>query len=200
MPPVRLLVVRHAQSEWNAAGRWQGQADPPLSDLGREQARLAAQRLGTFDAIVASPLERAGHTAATIAEGIGVGPVLVDPDLQERHAGEWEGLTRDEIEAGWPGYLAERRRPPGFESDESLLARALAALGRVAETVGGGEVLVVAHGGVIYRLEDHTGARAGRVPNLGGRWFVHHGDRLEADERVELLDQDADPATVPRQL
>jgi len=102
-PVTRMLLARHGQSEWNALGRWQGQADPPLSELGRQQARAAADRLGTVDAIVSSDLERALATAAIIAEVLGVGPVLVEPRLRERSAGEWSGLTRDEIEADWPG-------------------------------------------------------------------------------------------------
>ncbi len=101
----RLLVVRHGQSEWNAIGRWQGRADPPLTDEGRRQAADAAKVLGTFDAVVASPLVRAVETAAVLADHLGIGPVLVDPDLMERDAGEWQGLTRTQIESGWPNFL-----------------------------------------------------------------------------------------------
>src|ERR1700704_2099238 len=93
----RVLLVRHGQSEWNALGKWQGQADPPLSDLGRAQARSAAHSLGSLDAIYASDLQRAMETAAIIANALGIGPVVVDPDLRERNAGEWSGLTRAEI-------------------------------------------------------------------------------------------------------
>ena len=55
----RVLLVRHGQSEWNADGRWQGQADPALTDLGRHQALHASRSLGSVDAIVASDLQRA---------------------------------------------------------------------------------------------------------------------------------------------
>ena len=111
-----LLLARHGQSEWNAAGRWQGQADPPLSDLGRAQARAAGRQAGSFDAIFASDLERALHTATIISEALGVSPVVVDPRLKERDAGEFSGLTRDEIEERFPGALAARRWPPGWGS------------------------------------------------------------------------------------
>ena len=94
----RLLLVRHGESEWNALGKWQGQANPPLTDQGRRQAQQAAGVLGAFDAIVASTLQRAAETAAIISEVMGVGPVLVEEDLQERSAGPWQGLTRVEIE------------------------------------------------------------------------------------------------------
>ena len=101
----RVLLIRHGQSEWNADGRWQGQADPPLTDLGRHQALHAARNLGTVDAIVASDLQRASETALIIADALGVGPVVLEPGLRERDAGEWSGLTRAEIERDWPGYL-----------------------------------------------------------------------------------------------
>ena len=109
VPPTRVLLVRHGQSEWNAEGRWQGQADPPLTDLGRLQAREAAGALGTVDAVWASDLQRAVETATVIADQLGVGPVVVDPDLRERDAGEFSGLTRPEIAARFPGYLDDGR-------------------------------------------------------------------------------------------
>src|SRR3546814_4832807 len=59
----RVLLVRHGQSEWNATGRWQGQADPPLTDLGRAQAYHAARPLGADDAIVATDMQHAADTA-----------------------------------------------------------------------------------------------------------------------------------------
>jgi len=194
----RMLIVRHGQSEWNAEGRWQGQADPPLSDLGRRQARHAADRLGAVDVIVASPLVRALHTATTIAETLGVGPVVVEPDLQERDAGGFSGLTRAEIEERFPGYLASGRRPPGYEPDDALLARTLAALDRIEDTYRGAEILIVSHGGVIYALEAHHGEPFSRIPNLGARWITHHGERTELGERLVLVDDDE--LSVPQQI
>src|SRR5918998_1338855 len=165
MAGTRVLLVRHGQSEWNAVGRWQGQADPPLSDTGRAQARSAARALGALDAIFASDLQRATETAAIIAGELGVGPVVLDPDLRERDAGEWSGLTRAEIEERYPGYLnatpsfaaGAERRPPGWEPDESVLERALRALAAIGDAVDGGDVLAVTHGGLIYVVEGHLG-------------------------------------------
>jgi probable phosphoglycerate mutase len=198
----QILLTRHAQSEWNAVGRWQGQADPPLSDLGRTQARLAAARVGAVDAIISSDLQRAVETAHIIATEIGVGPVLVDPDLRERDAGEWSGLTRTEIERDWPGYLAEHRRPPGFESDESLAERTAAALGRLVDEHDGAELLVITHGGIVYGVEREAGLPFERLPNLAGRWVSHAGGRpgkLVMGDRVLLVDDDL-ITTVPAQI
>lgn len=184
----RILLVRHGQSLWNAEGRWQGQADPPLSELGGSQAAEAATRVGIVDAIYASDLVRAHHTAEVIAAGIGA-DVAVDLRLRERHAGDWEGRTRAEIDDRWPGYLESGRRPPGYEADASVLARALEALEEIAGAHAG-DVLVVTHGGVVRTLERHLGGDAdGLIPNLGGRWIHHDGDALRLGDRVVLLEE-----------
>jgi broad specificity phosphatase PhoE len=208
----RVLLVRHGQSTWNALGRWQGQADPPLSDLGRAQARSAAHSIGAVDAIFASDLQRAMETATIIASAIGVGPVILDSDLRERDAGEWSGLTRDEIHERYPGYLPDDRhrafapdggapkRPPGWESDDDLKTRVLRALGRIHEEIPDGDVLVITHGGVIYVLEDHLGEPFHRLANGAGRWIEIDGDALRLGERVLLVNDDGTPVTVPNQL
>jgi len=191
----RILLLRHGQSEWNAEGRWQGQSDIALTDLGRRQAFAAAQRLGVVDAIVCSDLRRASDTAQILSEHLGVGPVVVEPLFRERDAGEWSGLTSAQIEQGWPGYLAERRRPERFEPEEHALGRLLQGLDRVASEIGGDEVLVVTHGGLVHALEHHHGLSFERLPNLAGRWVVHHGDRVELGDRLILIDEDL--ASVP---
>ncbi len=196
--PTRVLLVRHGQSEWNASGRWQGQADPPLTNHGRLQAQEAANSLGALDAVWASDLQRAAETALTIANALGVGPVVVDEDLRERDAGEWSGLTRPEIEERFPGYLADHRRPPGWESDEDLLARALRALRRIGAEVPGGDVLAVTHGGLIYTVEGHLGEPMVRIGNVEGRYVTVDGDKVTLGERLQLaLPADA---TVPNQI
>ena len=123
---------------------------------------------------------------------IGIGPVLLEPDLVERDAGEWSGLTRAEIEAGWPGYLASGARPASYEADEPLVERVLTAIDRIVEQVGEGDVLVVTHGGVIYALEQHLGVPHQRKPNLGARWFsVDRTGALGIGEALVLVDHDA---------
>jgi probable phosphoglycerate mutase len=212
--PVRILLVRHGQSEWNALGRWQGQADPPLSDLGRRQAAAAAKALGTVDAVFASDLVRAADTAAIIAGELGVGPVVIDPALRERDAGEWSGLTRAEIDERYPGYLPEsrgafaprdrtkapERRPPGWESDESVLARALTAIDHIEDEIDQGDVIAVTHGGLIYTVEGHLGEPFERLANGAGRWVVADGGALSLGERVTLVADGEVPATTPDQI
>src|SRR5688572_25037046 len=170
----RILLVRHGQSEWNASGRWQGWAESDLSDLGRQQAFEAAAAVGSVDAIVASDLQRALQTALIISESIGVGPVMTEPDLRERDVGEWTGLTRDEIEARWPGDLERWRRgelpqPPSGERNADIIERFERGLRHIGAECDGGEVLAVSHGGVMRLLERSHGVENPPVfANLGG--------------------------------
>lgn len=174
--PTRILLVRHGESTWNAVRRWQGQADPPLTDRGEAQASraaLAAVDQGPFDVVVTSTLQRASRTGEIIATARDLPLADGIEAFSERSAGEWEGLTRTEIEEHFPGFLADHRRPPGYEADESVVARAGLALSDLAERFGGQTVLAVSHGGVIHALERaHEGKGAWqRLDNLTGRWF-----------------------------
>ncbi len=216
----RLLLLRHGESAWNAMGRWQGRADPPLSELGERQAVAAARTLAADppDVVWASPLARAARTAELMALELGRGPVRTDDDLVERDVGEWSGLTRADIEVRYPGWLdaptdkhaafgpsarPSVRRPPGWEPDESVLNRCLAALGRIARAMqreDRGSALVVAHGGLTYVLEGHLGQPSGRLANLGGRWVTVDDDSdLGLGPRVLLLDPEDVVITVPPQ-
>ncbi len=198
---VRLLLVRHGQSTWNAEGRWQGSADPPLSALGEHQAVAAGEEIVHLGVqrIVTSDLERARRTGELL--GPDAMPIETDAALRERHAGEWEGLTRDQIEAGYPGFLAAHRSPPGFEDDESLLGRVLPAVDALLGDPSIRVTLVVTHGGVIRTLERHLGAPEAGVPNLGGRWLRRtETDELVLGERAVLIDPDVVALTVPDQI
>ncbi len=184
--PTRLLVARHGQSEWNAVGRWQGQADPPLCEEGRLQAADAGLQLGMFDAIWASDLQRASLTAEIIAAIIGIGPVLLDQRLRETHVGPWEGLTHDEVNTGWPGFLDNHRRPEGFEPYDDAAARMIECFIDIARASPGGEVLVISHGGAIRAARRTLGAADAKMANLGGSWFTVDGEHVRADEVVDL--------------
>lgn len=189
---LHVLLIRHGQSEWNAAGRWQGQADPPLTNQGRSDARRAAATLGTFDAVGASTLQRAIETAQALADGTGVGPVLTDPRWMERTAGPWEGLTRPEIEEGWPGFLADGKRPDEWENEEALVARSFDALADLWVQAPDGQVAIVSHSGLMMAVERHLGDPQGRFPNLGGRWLIGEAvERWTLGDRVQLLEDAA---------
>jgi broad specificity phosphatase PhoE len=198
LEPTRVLLVRHGQSAWNAEGRWQGHADPPLSPLGRAQAEAAAQAVGTVAEVVASDLQRAFVTAEIIAQRLRVGPVRPEPRLRERDAGEWTGLTRAEIDVQWPGYLLAGRRPPGFELDDAILGRIFEALAALHDAHPGRTLLAVAHAGVIRAVERHIGIDDGLVPNLGGRMLAVHDHWVTAGDRIVLVP--AEQLTAPQQL
>ena len=197
----RVLLLRHGESEWNADGRWQGQADPPLSELGRAQAAEAATAIGTVDAIITSDLQRAAETGVIIARLLGVDHVAENPGLRERDAGPLSGLTRSEIHATFPGLLADDPAgfrpgpdgtpdwPRGWEPDADLLPRVEVALTAVAIAVPDGDVVVVSHGGVIYALERRLGGQdRGRLSNLGGVTLdVASDGTMSIGERVSLV-------------
>jgi broad specificity phosphatase PhoE len=197
---VRLLLVRHGESTWNAQSRWQGHADAPLSPFGERQAEDAAERvaeIATIATVWTSDLARARRTAEIIAARLGVDEVRAEPRLRERDVGSWSGLTRDEIEERWPGYLAARRSPPDFEGDDALLKRVRAGLAAAADGRERGDVLVVTHGGVIRTVERELGAAPERLPNLAGRWLQADAPgNLVLGERVVLLEPEE--VTVPR--
>lgn len=182
-------MIRHGQSLWNVDERWQGRADIALSDLGVQQARDAAQLLGSFDVIASSQLERSRHTAEIIAEQLGIGPVIVDDRIQETDIGPWEGLTRPEIESRWPGYMEAFQKPEGFESDDAVIERMTAGLLDIASTCKGGTGLIISHSGVIRTMRRVMNASNPRLPNLGGCWFhitEHH--TLVAGDLVSILE------------
>jgi broad specificity phosphatase PhoE len=197
---VRLLLVRHGESTWNAQSRWQGHADAPLSPFGERQAEDAAERvaeIATIATVWTSDLARARRTAEIIAARLGVDEVRADPRLRERDVGSWSGLTRDEIEERWPGYLAAGRSPPDFEGDDEVLTRVRAGLAAAVDGSDPGDVLVVTHGGVIRTVERSLGAAPERLPNLAGRWLQADAPgNLVLGERVVLLEPEE--VTVPR--
>ncbi len=159
-----LVLLRHGESEWIRQGRFQGQAETPLSELGRRQAALAGKRLARPHAspalplpdrppleIAHSPLARTAETAAAVAAAVHEAAssppttlVRPEPGILEIGQGDWEGETHDEIMRRWPDELAAwRRRPteawaPGGESLAQVQARVAPALRSVLERLGDG--------------------------------------------------------------
>ncbi len=186
-----ILLVRHGQSEWNAQGRWQGQADPPLSELGRRQAIAAGAyvaRTDRFDAIACSTLDRAYTTARLIAEQCAMVEPFATEHLIERSAGAWSGLTREEIERDYPGFLKAKKYPEGYEYDDELLVRVNRGLAEIVSDLDGDRLLVVAHGGIVYAIEQSLGLPFRHLSNVGARW-LHRDDHggLQLGARIDLL-------------
>jgi broad specificity phosphatase PhoE len=191
-----VYLARHGESDWNAANRFQGHSDRPLTELGRRQAQALADELAevsTLAAIYSSPLRRASETAFAVGERVRLEPVLVE-DLREVDVGSWTGLTRAEVEARHP---ADFRRwldgGEGWEDGESyaaMSARVLPALLGIAAGHEGDEILVISHGGPLRAiqaaaagLELHEYRRLRRVePNAGlSRVAVENGTIARLD-------------------
>jgi broad specificity phosphatase PhoE len=149
-----LLLARHGETDWNRERRWQGHADPPLNDSGREQARALARELAAVrpSAVYTSDLARSYETAAIVAGKLGL-PVRADARLREVDVGEWSGLLWSEIEERYPEGAARRLAGgTGWEHGEEYSAmaeRVVAALLEIAAAHDGGRVLVVTHGGPV---------------------------------------------------
>jgi broad specificity phosphatase PhoE len=150
-----LLLVRHAESDWNVENRFQGLTDRPLTDLGREQAERLAGELATarVDAVYTSPLRRARATAEILARRHGLEPTVV-ADLREIDVGGWAGLSRAEVESRYPdGFRRWIEGMEGWEGGESysqMAARVVRAVTGIAEAhPRDAQVLVVTHGGPI---------------------------------------------------
>jgi len=144
-----LYLVRHGESEANAAGVFAGQTDSPLTPKGREQAKVVATALRPihFDRIVTSTLSRTKDTAAEIAAGRGV-PVEAFADLNEIDLGDAAGKPFDEVR-GLPGYESDGfHQWPGGESLDQVVTRAMRVIDRLAAESPGTTICIVGHGGV----------------------------------------------------
>lgn len=152
----RIVLWRHGQTAWNLERRFQGSTDIDLTDIGVSQAKRAARLLASLkpDAIVASDLKRAAATASELAALTGL-EVTHEQGLQETYAGEWQGLTHDEIITRFGDqYNAWKRgesvRRGGGELETEVADRAAPIVLRHAEKLPeDGTLVVVSHGGTI---------------------------------------------------
>ena len=159
MQPTRFLLIRHAESTWNAGGRWQGHGDPPLSERGRAQAAALAVRLAgeAVDLLIASDLVRSVQTAAILGAQWGLVP-RHDARLREIDIGAWTGLTREQIAEREAELLARfeaedlEARPGGGETRLEIRARVRAAAAELAAAHPGRRLALVTHLGVIRAL------------------------------------------------
>ena len=157
-------LIRHGETDWNLQQRWQGHADIPLNDVGRQQAQIAAQQLAAalrnVCALYASDLLRAVATAQPLAARLGLTPLL-RPALREIDLGTWSGKTHAEIAAAFPADVAALAaghdiRRGGAESVAMLRARIITELAGLAALHPAAEIAVVTHGGCIRMAIVHA--------------------------------------------
>ena len=153
-----IIFLRHGESVGNAESRWQGQAEFPLTDKGRAQARALAERWQAegrqFDTIISSPLERARVTAEIIASALNL-PFETDPIWMERNIGEIAGMTGEEVNQRLPNreFITPFSAIVGDEGegDWALYLRAGQAL-HILLRRKPGRYLVVSHGGLLNQV------------------------------------------------
>jgi glucosyl-3-phosphoglycerate phosphatase len=173
----RVVLWRHGRTEWNAAGRFQGQTDIALDAAGREQARDAARLLAALnpDLLVSSDLQRTRDTMAALATLTGLDASL-DPRLRETYAGEWQGCTGAEIAARWPeDYVAWRAGDPllrvgGGETRQEVAARMAEAVRDIVDKLpDSGLAVLTTHGGAArLGIAALIGMPLERFTNIGG--------------------------------
>jgi probable phosphoglycerate mutase len=197
---VKLCIVRHGETAWNAEGRVQGQLDIPLSETGRAQARAVAQALAheAFDAVYSSDLARVRETAQPAASLLKK-PIVFSDKLRERHYGIFQGITYAEAkERLAEDFIRFRTKDPDydFRTGESLRGferRCLAFFEALLEKERGRRVLVFSHGGVLEILYRHATGRGlstprdfeipnaalNRLEHAGGAWQVQRWADVE---------------------
>lgn len=155
---LHLILVRHGETEWNHQRRYQGQSDIPLSELGKRQAELVAQRLDghPIEAIYASDLKRAWETASIISEKCGL-EISPEPRLRELKFGILEGLTFEEAEEKYPEMISAwledfNHTPQGAETIDQFHARIVSLLEHLKRNHEGQVVLLVGHGGSLSEV------------------------------------------------
>jgi len=159
---IRLIGIRHGESEANAARCYSGQVDAALTARGVEQAQALGERFRgvPFDAMYCSNLSRAQKTAEAIAAHHGIEP-HADPILRERDYGDMENRPFDEARERFPEFF-ERLRVfdtscpiPGGESADDVRVRVSSFVDRMLAEHLGQTVVLVAHGGILRTLFWH---------------------------------------------
>ncbi|MBZ0304293.1 MAG: histidine phosphatase family protein [Anaerolineae bacterium] len=159
MPPERILLIRHGETDWNAEGRWQGFARTDLNAVGRAQAQTLANYLRDrpIRAIYTSDLPRTWQTALPLAQALGLEP-QADPRWREINLGKLQGFTSQEMKRHFPAEMMARAADlwgyayPQGESRRQLQERAYAAWQHVITQPIEPEVAIVSHGGTIKTL------------------------------------------------
>lgn len=175
LQPFRITLLRHGESVGNAESRWQGQAEYPLTDKGRAQARALAERWKNekinFDHVIASPLERAKETAEIVAAVLEL-QVEFDALWLERNNGEFSGLTSNEVRQNFqhPSFTTPYDPVGGDgEGDWELFLRAGQALHNLLKR-DPGKYLIVSHGGLLNQVMHAVVGVAPQANNAGTRF------------------------------
>ncbi|KAF8664649.1 hypothetical protein HU200_054358 [Digitaria exilis] len=184
-----VVVVRHGETSWNASRIIQGQMDPELNEIGRQQATMLARRLSKETkpaSVYSSDLKRAAETAQTIATACDVSNLVFDQALRERHMGDLHGLKFDDAYRIKPeAYKAfssgdrSEEIPGGGESLDQLSERCVSCLNAIAEKHKGKRVIVVSHGATIEEIcrhADPTSSARRRIPNTSISMIHISGD------------------------
>ncbi len=180
------VLVRHAETAWNAERKLQGQTDIPLNEKGRGQAHALAEELSLekFDGIYSSPLRRAHETAAIIAYAHSHLKVMLERDLQEGYYGAAEGMHVDAYHKEYAKQRLhyeklpwqERLRAtivPDIETRHAIGKRVKGVLLRLSELHPNGRVLVVTHGGVIRAMLMYLGEEYSSIPFITNGFQIH---------------------------
>lgn len=168
---IRLYLIRHGETEWNKARRFQGWTDIELSDEGVEQARLLGQRFTkiNIDEIYASPLKRAVATALPIAKTKGI-DIIKNENFKEINFGEWEGMTASEISAKYGKdfddfiVAPEKGEFPGDISFDRVIDRIKVGLEEVLYEKKDKNIVIVSHGGIIRLMIQY-------LMEFDGEWY-----------------------------
>jgi len=174
-----IFLIRHGETDWNAAGRLQGREDVPLNGNGEAQAHRLAEALHGLgiERILTSYLSRARRTAEIVATRLAIADLGVVEGLHERDYGDVSGLTPEERLARFPPGTA----PENQESAAAMKERVTAALHDIATRHSERRIAVVSHGGVINTLLAHItagqhGTGKNLLPNCSITKFTRHGD------------------------
>ncbi|MCX6055285.1 MAG: histidine phosphatase family protein [Chloroflexi bacterium] len=155
----QFYLVRHGQTDWNVARRYQGHTDIPLNQVGTQQAQNLAEKLAadTFDAIFSSDLSRAVQTAEILGNRLHV-MVCIDPRLREINHGIWEGMSLDEVKKKYADDFVRGAQDPtsiraqGGESILEVAKRMAQSAREIQQAYPNGKVLIISHGLAVSTL------------------------------------------------
>lgn len=179
---MKICLVRHGETDWNLAGKFQGREDIPLNETGIQQIQQAVAyfKKSHWDEIISSPLARAKQSAQIIRREVGLPQVHEDADLMERDLGKISGMTQQEMEKSFPNGSYE-----GMEPQEKLRSRASGALLKWIEKFDKKDIIVLTHGAVINAI----------LTDLSGG-TIAMGKAIPKNAQITLLEKQEDSINI----